>query len=76
MTNDEVYAAGILNKALDPSTQPEAIRVFLHAEENLVAELVPHDARVVDFGCGTGRHLIALVRHLRKIGTIAYLVQA
>jgi hypothetical protein len=25
MTNDEVYAAGILNRALDPSTQPDAI---------------------------------------------------
>ena len=60
MTNDEVYAAGILNKALDPSTQPDAIRAFLHAEESLVGELIQRDARVVDFGCGTGRHLIAL----------------
>jgi len=60
MTNDEVYAAGILVKALDPSTQPDAIRSFLHAEETLVAELMPRGARVVDFGCGTGRHLIAL----------------
>ena len=64
MTNDEVYAAGILNKALDPATQPEAIRAFLRAEESLVAELIPRDARVVDFGCGTGRHLIALVDRL------------
>jgi SAM-dependent methyltransferase len=61
MSNDEVYAAGILNKALDPSTQPDAIRAFLHAEESLVAESVQRDARVVDFGCGTGRHLIALL---------------
>ena len=64
MTNDEVYAAGILNKALDPTTQPEAIRAFLHAEENLVAKLIPRHARVVDLGCGTGRHLIALVRRV------------
>jgi SAM-dependent methyltransferase len=60
MTNDDVYAAGILNKALDPSTQPDAIRAFLRAEESLVAESIQRDARVVDFGCGTGRHLIAL----------------
>jgi SAM-dependent methyltransferase len=61
MTNDEVYTAGILNKALDPATQPEAIRAFLRAEESLVAELIQRDARVVDFGCGMGRHLIALL---------------
>jgi SAM-dependent methyltransferase len=64
MTNDEVYAAGILIKALDPSTQPDAIRSFLRDEEALVAELMPRAARVVDFGCGTGRHLIALRDHL------------
>jgi SAM-dependent methyltransferase len=64
MTNDAVYAAGILNRALDPSTQPDAIRDFLHAEERLVAESVPRGARVVDFGCGTGRHLIALAGRL------------
>jgi SAM-dependent methyltransferase len=61
MTNDDAYAAGILNKALDPSTQPDAIRAFLHAEQSLVAELIQRDARIVDFGCGTGRHLIALL---------------
>ena len=60
MTNDQVYAAGLLNKALDPATQPEAIRVFLRAEEVLVRELVPRRGRVVDFGCGVGRHLIGL----------------
>jgi len=60
MTNDQVYAAGLLNKALDPATQPEAIRDFLRAEEVLVRELVPRRGRVIDFGCGTGRHLIGL----------------
>jgi SAM-dependent methyltransferase len=60
MTNDQVYAAGLLNKALDPATQPEAIRAFLRAEEGLVRELVPRRGRVVDFGCGMGRHLIGL----------------
>lgn len=60
MTNDDVYAAGLLNKALDPATQPEAIRAFLRAEEGLVRELVPRRGRVVDFGCGMGRHLIGL----------------
>ena len=36
MSNDQAYAAGLLNKALDPATQPEAIRAFLRAEEVLV----------------------------------------
>jgi SAM-dependent methyltransferase len=61
MTNDEVYAAGLLVKALDPATQPEAIRAFMHAEKELVRELVPRGGRVIDFGCGTGRHLIGLL---------------
>jgi SAM-dependent methyltransferase len=60
MINDEVYAAGLLNKALDPATQPEAIRAFMRAEEELVRELVPRGGRIIDFGCGTGRHLIGL----------------
>lgn len=60
MSNDDVYAAGLLNKALDPATQPEAIRAFLQAEEVLVRELVPRHGRVVDFGCGMGRHLLGL----------------
>lgn len=66
MTNDRVYAAGLLTKALDPATQPEAIRGFLRAEEELVRELLPMGARVVDIGCGTGRHLIEMrdVLHL------------
>jgi len=50
MTNDQVYAAGLLNKALDPATQPEAIRAFLRAEEELVRDLVPRGGRVVDLG--------------------------
>jgi SAM-dependent methyltransferase len=61
MTNDQVYAAGLLNKALDPATQPEAIRAFLRVEEEFVRERVPPGGRVVDLGCGTGRHLIGLL---------------
>ena len=61
MTNDQVYAAGLLNAALDPATQPEAIRTVLRAEEVGVRELVPRRGRVVDFGCGMGRHLIGLL---------------
>jgi hypothetical protein len=29
MNNDQAYAQGLLNKALDPTTQPLAIRAFL-----------------------------------------------
>ncbi len=61
MTNDEVYSTGLLNKALDPVTQPEAIRAFMRAEAELVRESLPSGGRVIDFGCGTGRHLIGLL---------------
>lgn len=60
MENQPAYAAGLLNRALDPTTQPEAIREFLRAEVELVREHVPCGARVVDIGCGMGRHLIGL----------------
>jgi hypothetical protein len=35
MSNDEVYAAGLLNRALDPATQSPEIRAFLQAEIEL-----------------------------------------
>lgn len=60
MANRDVYAHGLLNRALDPATQPEAVRDFLRSEETLLARLVPSGASVVDFGCGTGRHLHGL----------------
>ncbi len=60
MSNDEVYAAGLLNAALDPAFQPPEIRSFLQTEQELLAEIVRPRSRVVDFGCGTGRHLRGL----------------
>lgn len=69
MNNDEAYADGLLSKALDPSTQPPAIRSFLAEEVSVVQRLLPPRARLVDFGCGTGRHLIELRNRLvRGIG--------
>jgi ubiquinone/menaquinone biosynthesis C-methylase UbiE len=64
LDNEAVYAQGLLRKALDPSTQPPAIRAFLEGELALVRSLVPPRSRVLDFGCGMGRHLIALDNHL------------
>ena len=64
MNNDEVYAQGLLNKALDPSTQPPAIRSFLQQEFTLLRRLIPQGSRVLDFGCGMGRHLIDLRDHV------------
>jgi SAM-dependent methyltransferase len=60
MSNEEVYAGGLLNRALDPATQPPEIRAFLQAEIDLLRGLIADGTRVVDLGCGTGRHLAAL----------------
>jgi SAM-dependent methyltransferase len=60
LSNDDVYASGLLNRALDPSTQPAEIRSFLRAELDLLREVAKPGMRVLDVGCGTGRHLLQL----------------
>lgn len=65
MSNDEVYAAGLLNRALDPATQPPEIRAFLQAELDLLDETIADGTAVIDVGCGTGRHLARLSQRLR-----------
>jgi ubiquinone/menaquinone biosynthesis C-methylase UbiE len=65
MSNDEVYAAGLLTRALDPKTQPPAIRAFLAAEVELLEGIVSEGMAVLDVGCGTGRHLARLSERLR-----------
>jgi SAM-dependent methyltransferase len=65
MSNDEVYAAGLLNRALDPATQPPKIQAFLRAELDLLHDVIREGTRVIDFGCGTGRHLLLLRDRLR-----------
>ncbi|HJS46944.1 MAG TPA: class I SAM-dependent methyltransferase, partial [Gemmatimonadales bacterium] len=64
MSNDEIYAAGLLLRALDPATQPPAIREWLRQESARLREIVGEGRRVVDFGCGTGRHLADLAPRL------------
>jgi SAM-dependent methyltransferase len=65
MSNDEVYAAGLLNRALDPATQPPAIRSYLQAEIELLKSTIVNGITVIDLGCGTGRHLAMLEDRLR-----------
>ena len=60
MSNEQVYAAGLLNRALDPATQPPEIRAFLQAEIELLNDIVVEGMSVIDVGCGTGRHLAML----------------
>lgn len=64
MSNDDVYAAGLLNRALDPATQPAAIQAFLRAEINVLRNVIREGMRVIDVGCGTGRHLHLLAERL------------
>ena len=64
MSNDDVYASGLLNRALDPESQPEAIQKFLKAEIDLLRAMIAPGMRVLDVGCGTGRHLLFLGERL------------
>ena len=57
MANDEVYGAGLLNRALDPTTQPPEIRSYLQAEIDLLKDIIVPGMAMIDVGCGTGRHL-------------------
>ena len=43
------------------SLQPDPVIV---AESTLLRELIPHGSKVVDFGCGMGRHLLGLNDHI------------
>jgi SAM-dependent methyltransferase len=65
VSNDEVYAGGLLNRALDPATHPPEIAAFMRAELDLLRDLVVPGMRVLDVGCGTGRHLAMLADRLR-----------
>ena len=65
LSNDDFYASGALNRALDPATQPPEIQALLRAEIDWLREFIAPGTRVVDIGCGTGRHLIGLRDRLR-----------
>jgi ubiquinone/menaquinone biosynthesis C-methylase UbiE len=80
VANDDVYASGLLVRALDPATQPPEIRAFMQAEIDLLDHLVTEGITWLDVGCGTGRHL-ALFRDRLRVGVgvdyeHSYLVEA
>jgi SAM-dependent methyltransferase len=64
MSNDDVYASGLLNRALDPATQPPTIQAFMRAELDVLRDTIMEGTRVIDIGCGTGRHLHLLADRL------------
>jgi ubiquinone/menaquinone biosynthesis C-methylase UbiE len=65
VSNDEVYASGLLIRALDPATQPPEIRAFMQAEIDRLGEIVAEGMSWLDVGCGTGRHLTLLRDRVR-----------
>ena len=67
MSNDAIYATGVLNRALDPATQPPEVRAFMQAEIALLNDIVRPGTSVLDVGCGAGRHLL-LLRDKIRIG--------
>ncbi len=52
-----IYAAGALHRFLNPENQPPRVTKFLQEENEELMDAINPGARVVDFGCGTGRHL-------------------
>lgn len=60
MSNEQVYARGLLNRALDAAIQPPEIRAYMQAEIDLLRDEIVDGMRVIDIGCGTGRHLAML----------------
>src|SRR5215471_12947330 len=67
MSNDEVYASGLLIRALDAATQPPPIQTFMQAEIEFLDAFVGASTTWLDVGCGTGRHL-ALLHHRLRLG--------
>lgn len=67
MSNDDAYAAGLLIRALDPAMQPPEIQAFMRAELDLLDDVIMEGMRVIDVGCGTGRHLL-LIRDRLRLG--------
>lgn len=80
MSNEHVYASGLLNRALDPKTQPPDVRAFFQAEIDLLNDAIAEGMSVIDIGCGTGRHL-AMLRDRLRIGVgvdyeLSYIIEA
>ncbi|MEX0899792.1 MAG: class I SAM-dependent methyltransferase [Gammaproteobacteria bacterium] len=62
--NRGAYADGLLDRALNRALQPPEIRAYLDAELELLDRLIEPGMRVLDVGCGTGRHLLEFADRL------------
>ena len=59
-----IYNQRWLSRFIDPQNQPDEIKRYVEAENRFLLENITSQSRLVDFGCGFGRHLQLLADRL------------